>query len=121
MVVVAGMGEGGSDSEGEQCRISKMILDPPVGKPKCIIPLDEKYTTNGVSGALRRSIWFLRTFLRIYFGGTNIPFVVLPLGIPEEGASGYFFFLNHCLTLEWGVKHAWLTFERKEQINRCTE
>lgn len=90
---------GGSDSEGEQYRVSKMILDLPVGKPKLIIPIDGKYSNKGASGASKRNIWFFRTFLQ--FGGTYIPSVLLLLDIPERGMGGQvFFFFNNCLKLE---------------------
>ena len=87
-----GMNGGGeSNTEGEQYRVSMMTLDLPVGKPKCVIPIDGQHASKGAPGARRRNIWFFRTFFTFHFGGTYIPFVFLLLGIPEEGGewSGY--------------------------------
>lgn len=80
------------DSE-EQCRISKILLDLPVGKQKCIITIDGKVTNNGVAGTSRRNIAFSEHSFTFLFEGKYILFV-FSLLIPEEGSQIIYFFLT---------------------------
>ena len=93
-------GIGGSDSEGEQYRVSKMILDLPVGRLKLIIPTDGKYTNKGASGASKRSIWFFRTFLHISVWRNVYPFCAFATRYSRKGGGGQVIFFNNCLKLE---------------------